>query len=289
MITIGADPEVFLVNAQHKPVSSIGKIGGSKQNPIPIRDGIFLQEDNVTVEYNIPPCETVEAFLKANTDALHIIQQKAESMNLKVSIQASHNMPKKELEDPRAWVFGCEPDFNVHTMDWNPKPNVSNLRAAGGHVHIGFDGDNLEKIELAKHMDLTLGALFSLLDPDKQRKKMYGQAGSIRFKPYGIEYRTLSNFWLTHPYYIKTVFETSKVMATNTADYKATADLLLKNQIITAINNKITTKLIPHLEKVLQLYPIPKTFLNTCLFAFKSTKAGKIDYNNMNKLLDTTL
>ena len=52
--TIGADPEVFL-ERNNIPVSSIGKIGGTKYEPIHIQDGIFLQEDNVTVEYNIPP------------------------------------------------------------------------------------------------------------------------------------------------------------------------------------------------------------------------------------------
>ena len=45
-------------------------------------------------------------------------------------------------------------------------------------------------------MDYTLGLDSLLLDSDTRRRSMYGRAGSFRFKEYGIEYRTLSNFWI---------------------------------------------------------------------------------------------
>jgi len=287
MITIGADPEVFLVDNNNSPVSSIGKIGGTKEHPIPIRDGIFLQEDNVTVEYNIPPCQSAQEFLKANTDALQIIQERAKKLNLNVSIQASHKMPKQELEDPRAWVFGCEPDFNVHDMDWNPKPNISNLRAAGGHIHIGFEGENTDKIILTKHLDLTLGALFSYLDPDKRRKQMYGRAGSIRFKPYGIEYRTLSNFWLTHPYYIKTVFDTTHTLVQQNDD-ELILQYLLNNTNIQAINKRTPATLRSLLKTVLTTYVLPQSFINTATTALEAPyKNNTLDYEFINKTLNT--
>lgn len=207
MTTIGADPEVFLQDMVGNPVSSIGKIGGTKYNPLFIRDGIYLQEDNVTVEYNIPPCNTAAEFIKHNTTALEIIKEKAKALNLKINIAAAVKMPMKELKDPRSWVFGCEPDFNVWEMEYNPKPVVSNWRAAGGHIHIGFDGTNIQKVNITKYLDTTLGAILSFLDTDTQRKKMYGTAGSIRFKPYGLEYRTPSNYWLTHPFLMRLAFD----------------------------------------------------------------------------------
>jgi hypothetical protein len=45
-------------------------------------------------------------------------------------------------------------------------------------------------------MDLYLGVPSVLMDQGEQRKKMYGAAGAHRVKSYGVEYRTLSNFWI---------------------------------------------------------------------------------------------
>lgn len=45
-------------------------------------------------------------------------------------------------------------------------------------------------------MDLHLGVPSLVLDKDTERRKLYGKAGAFRPKPYGVEYRTLSNFWI---------------------------------------------------------------------------------------------
>jgi hypothetical protein len=48
-------------------------------------------------------------------------------------------------------------------------------------------------------MDLLIGIPSVLLDRDKnakERRKQYGKAGDFRFQPHGLEYRTLSNFWI---------------------------------------------------------------------------------------------
>ena len=80
-------------------------------------------------------------------------------------------------------------------MDVNPKPTCEdkNLRSCGGHVHVGTKHD---PIHVVKAMDIYLGVPSLKLDPDKQRRKLYGKAGAFRFKSYGVEYRTLSNFWI---------------------------------------------------------------------------------------------
>jgi hypothetical protein len=54
---------------------------------------------------------------------------------------------------------------------------------------------------LVKIMDIVAGNTFVLIDRDKDnavRRKKYGRAGEYRVKPYGLEYRVLSNFWLRH-------------------------------------------------------------------------------------------
>ena len=45
-------------------------------------------------------------------------------------------------------------------------------------------------------MDILLGLPSVILDADTERRAMYGAAGAHRIKPYGVEYRSLSNFWL---------------------------------------------------------------------------------------------
>lgn len=197
--TLGADPEWFLTDGT-KPVSAIGKFGGTKKKPLKIKglmDGYALQEDNVTIEYNIPPAKSHDEWLAAHRNIQEIIKERAAELNLRPLIVGSVEMPKEELEHPMAWVFGCEPDFNVWELKMNPPPSSKNmaLRSAGGHIHVGFNGTKLQKIEFTKLLDLTVGVYLAARDPDKNRKELYGKAGTIRFKKYGIEYRTPSNWW----------------------------------------------------------------------------------------------
>jgi hypothetical protein len=81
------------------------------------------------------------------------------------------------------------------------------LRVAAGHVHVGWtedanilDARHLRHCrDLVKQFDWFLGAWSIRHDKDLTRRKLYGKAGSYRPKPYGMEYRTLSNFWISSP------------------------------------------------------------------------------------------
>jgi hypothetical protein len=128
---------------------------------------------------------------------------------LKVQIDASAEMPVEQLADPRAHVFGCEPDFNVWTLKPNPRPRATNpnLRSAGGHVHVAFKGSNVDKVILGRKLDMFLGLWSVINDTDTARKELYGKAGAVRFKPYGLEYRVLSNFWLKSDSNMATVWD----------------------------------------------------------------------------------
>ena len=206
---IGADPEVFLMDREGNFVSSIGKFGGSKLNPLPIpgmRSGFAVQEDNVTVEFNIPPSRSAKQFSNFIKSALDFISEKADKMNLTVAVVASALFPKKELEDPRAQHFGCEPDFNVWTERENPRPEATNkrLRSCGGHVHMSYQGNQIHLGQLA---DLFIGCPSIMFDADTQRRELYGKAGACRLKEYGVEYRVPSNFWIKSPELTEMVFE----------------------------------------------------------------------------------
>jgi hypothetical protein len=204
---LGCDPEVFLLNQDAELVSAIGKIGGNKYSPLQIhglKKGFTLQEDNVALEFGIPPAGSCASFVK------HIETVMKEGLS-KVPGHAFSQLscakfPKKELMHPAAQVFGCEPDYNAWTGEENPKPQAPDptLRSAGGHVHIETE---LDKNEVGKACDLFLGIPAMLMDAGgEERRQLYGKPGSVRYKPYGVEYRTLSNFWIFKPKYIRWVW-----------------------------------------------------------------------------------
>jgi hypothetical protein len=200
---IGADPELFVSN--HGVVSSaIGLVGGTKEEPRPVPHGA-LQEDNVLLEFNIDPASNLDEFrfnirevMKSAADTLAQFQREL------ILDMSSHSYLPSELRGfgKSAFVFGCDPDFNAWTGEPNPRPECDDpgLRTAGGHLHIGYS--HLEEVDGRKNRDIIqmcdyiLGLPSILLDKDDRRRALYGKGGAMRHKPYGTEYRTLSNFWL---------------------------------------------------------------------------------------------
>jgi hypothetical protein len=203
--TIGADPELFLMNKDGKLISSIGKVGGSKRQPRSIGQGCSVQEDNVAVEFNIAPADTLEKFQESINYSLEYLTKYAAEQGLFLSITASQRFPEDQLKHLRAKIFGCEPDFNAWTGQQNPRPTAADvtLRSCGGHVHIGSE---LDKIQLVRWCDVTLGLVSVMEDKDLDRRQLYGKAGAFRPKDYGVEYRTLSNYWIQTSEGIKQVY-----------------------------------------------------------------------------------
>ena len=218
--TIGADPEFFAEDKDGKVRSIIGLLHrGSKHNPVLLDDhGDFkMLEDNVAAEYNIPPTDDKEKFIKNILYPQQAIASILKTKDYSISTKASASFPDEELQDELAWVFGCEPDYNAWSMSENEKPQCedSNFRSCGGHVHVGYDwqGDIANVQRKVQNMDVWLGIWSVIVDPDKDRKKLYGKPGAFRPKPYGFEYRVLSNFWIFDPKLISEVFDrTSQAM-----------------------------------------------------------------------------
>jgi len=196
-LLLGCDPEWFLTDGS-QPVSAIGKFQGTKKRPFPLLEGVTCQVDNCAVEYGILPAQTLGQWLHMNIAAYDQISNMAMSMGLAVHIVPSVVFPDKELDTPEAWIFGCDPDFNAWDLAWNPKPKAKNpnLRSAGGHGHFGYKFTSKEQvIEAARAADMFIGVPGLLVDSDDRRRELYGKAGAMRFKKYGFEWRTGSNFW----------------------------------------------------------------------------------------------
>mgnify|MGYP006274491033 CR=1 FL=1 len=227
-VLIGCDPEGFLFDPiKEKYVPVCGLVGGTKDEPIPITDeGHGIQEDNVMVEYTIPPSKTIEEF-KDNINFVkdYIAETVLKPLNLVPHYVASARFDIEDLMSQQAQHFGCSPDYNAYTMEANSVQRTDmTLRTSGGHIHVGYDEPSVEaNIDLIRAMDLFLGVPSILLDTDTERRKMYGKAGCYRFKKYGLEYRVLSTFWTANDELIEWAFNATK----------QAIDFVNKNGIIT--------------------------------------------------------
>src|SRR5579864_1061172 len=100
---LGCDPECFLADNTGKFISSIGLIGGSKDQPRPIDDeGNAVQEDNVTVEFNTPPCHDSKSFIAHINKNKEWIKQQAARFDLKMVIQPSAVFDDDQLQTEAA-------------------------------------------------------------------------------------------------------------------------------------------------------------------------------------------
>lgn len=200
MLTLGADVEFILRNKSGNLRSVEGLIGGTKKDPVWFETG-NLQEDNVLAEMAINPAKTKKEWISNLNKLKRTLSAKFKPVNLKIDISASAIYPEELLCTPQAKEFGCSPDYDAWELAINDPPECNtNLRSAGGHIHIGIPNYDPESVIQAFHLtrwlDIYLGVPSVLLDDDSQRRTLYGKAGSFRPKPYGLEYRTLSNFWV---------------------------------------------------------------------------------------------
>lgn len=197
---IGTDTE-FIITYRLQPVSMVDKIGGTKESPLPIPNGA-LQEDNVLAEINIDPASTYEEW-EHNISSVYnqLADRIKKTYDYHISEHASIEYPSTELLSEQALVFGCDPDYNAWTGEMNDAPKLPisqvGFRSAGGHLHISFDNPTPARtIRMCKIVDSILGIQSIVYDRNTERRKLYGKAGAMRFKEYGVENRVLSNFWI---------------------------------------------------------------------------------------------
>ena len=200
-ISLGADPELFIVNTKtDQVVSAVGMIPGEKGNPYTegLPEGFGLETDNILAEFNIPPVYDKNDFIENIVYMKNYIDRFVKKINPDLGIKcvASQLVPESELQSKQAKEFGCSVDYNAYTKKANPKPNgnATNLRSAGLHLHFGYNNPNIDQsLLLIKYFDLCIGIPSILKDHDTKRRSLYGKAGCFRLKKYGFEYRVLSS------------------------------------------------------------------------------------------------
>ena len=260
---VGIDPEVFVRNkATGAIVPAIGLVGGTKTSPRAINNGGFVQEDNVMAEFNIEPAPTFELFEESIQSALFdldaILNETGHEYDK--TFTTTHTFDAEQLDHPQAVLSGCDPDFNLYRNRKNPTIDLRKLkgnRMCAGHIHCGLERPDKRpetRALLVHWMDVLVGAPLSMLDPDTYRKQYYGRAGNYRPKPYGIEYRTPSNFWLGLAELREWVFETTQtaIAQADSGQSPARVDSLFGPDALRSLidDNKMTHDLARHIFRV---------------------------------------
>jgi hypothetical protein len=231
MIKIGSDPELFLTRGD-KFISAVGKAGGTKGNPFTWAPGFNVHNDNVALEFNIPPARDMDEFVDFHHKSLTYCRSVAKQFKCNLKIVGDAVFSEDELDTPEARVFGCDPDFNAWTLEENPPPKSDDpfLRTAGGHIHIGSPDMTLrDKIELVRCLDIFVGLPLALQEPGSRRNELYGKPGAMREKPYGVEWRTPSNFWLRKTSMIRAMYEMVFTIAHRTEHFVNQAQVISEN------------------------------------------------------------
>ncbi len=208
MPLIGADPEVFVNRNGHFISAHIYEDLGSKANPVPTKHG-FVQVDGVALEFNIKPAKSRTEFLHSLVwtidDLKQLVNERDKGCELCFHPSVTFNPDYLKALPEEVRKLGCNADFNAYTLEENPSPNPNvNFRTGAGHVHIGWTQDQdlddwihfQQCATMARELDYYLGLPSLSWDFDDRRRQLYGKAGAFRPKPYGMEYRVLSNRWL---------------------------------------------------------------------------------------------
>ena len=221
MFSFGLDPEFMLM--QDSELKSAISFLPKKENAIS-KNGNDFYFDNVLAEIAIKPANSKD---EAITNIQSALQNLAKLIgSAKFVIKASGNYPKSELNCSDAKIAGCNPEWNVYSLQqvFPPDEDVDLLdgyyqfktpfRSAGGHIHLGSDDleDPMQVFGVIRMMDLFIGIPSIFLDTDetsKDRRRIYGHAGSHRVPEYGLEYRTLGNFWLSSPELVGLIYDLS--------------------------------------------------------------------------------
>lgn len=225
------------------------------------------------------------------------------SKGIKVQIAPLVDVTQSELDSlsEGSRVFGCAPSTNVYqdkeksAIKVDPKKYLR--RSAGGHIHLGnYYSDSLRVPEniireadkefngrwaiatrtdkalketpeiMVPVLDIMVGNTCVLLDRNvgnKERRDNYGRVGEYRIKEYGIEYRTLSNFWLKSYPLMSFVLGMARFavhlveQSVSGNDYvKALFDAVPREDIIKAINDNdfdLALKNFKKIEKIIKI------------------------------------
>lgn len=206
-VLVGADPEFFISKDGEMVWPTPELFPGTKKEPHKV-DGGAVQIDGAAIEINIDPSETEDQFSN-NIETVMNEVFKILPSGYKAEKTTSHKFKMSTYKEiPEEYkTIGCDPDYNAYTGKQNIPHTATSLgtyRFVGGHIHIGWtENQNVKDYthldackDVVKQMDCFIKPLQIFTSTMDLRQSYYGEAGNYRPKPYGVEYRTPSNWWI---------------------------------------------------------------------------------------------
>lgn len=232
----GSDPEIFLEDDKGIVIPAFDFLGSKERanltSPKPLIEGGShegpkkLYWDGFQAEFETFPATCLAWQIDSIQNGLEAALQFARKHNptAKLSLKTVMDIPQEMLEKAKDEhvQFGCMPSFNAYGMKGEQIPGREvPFRPAGGHIHLGLANKNNYTEEqfktMVKGLDAILGvacvSLFAKFD-DPRRRRLYGLAGEYRTPAHGLEYRVLSNAWMSHPLIANLVFELARAAVT---------------------------------------------------------------------------
>jgi hypothetical protein len=219
---MGTDPEIFVKDENGEVIPAWLFLGDKKDNLLTTSGTNFRSAafwDGFQAEYAVRASFCLGFVTDAIRDGLLKVYRAAIAYNPKarLSLASVAEVPMKYLREgeDKHIMFGCMPSKNVYDKQGEHAGNGRDLpiRFAGGHIHGGRQADSKAKERMIRAMDALLGvpcvSMFAEYD-NPVRRQFYGLAGEWREPAHGLEYRTLSNAWLTHPAITHFVFELAR-------------------------------------------------------------------------------
>lgn len=211
----GSDPEVFLVHGDGSIFPAFEFLPEKgKPRKIPALAGSYgiadqiMYWDGFQAEFTTQPSTCVSRHVDSIQNALNNMLKEARKVDAgaKLSIQSTLPISDEVMAaaEPQFVAFGCLPSFNAYGAKAQviDDPRQLPFRFAGGHIHLGHEALHGTAVEVVKTIDAIVGVasvgMFASYD-SPVRRRFYGLAGEYRLPTHGLEYRVLSNAWLSHP------------------------------------------------------------------------------------------
>ena len=240
-LTFGTDPEVSAVYykddvmyVQPAPYFRL-ELGASAEkantkHPVHFEKyGVSIIEDGVAFEFTTQPTRDYEEMFDSIQFGLTELSNLLSTYDHHLSVQPTVNYEIARFLDKAddykmALMFGCDPDkdailknYVCQVIDALRHP----YRYFGGHFQIGcVDPRGRRLIQTHYEPFIKLCAIFignsvmassSKTELEGVRAKLYGQPGRYRIQPWGIEYRTPSNSWITNRATMSRMFRGAQV------------------------------------------------------------------------------